>query len=514
MLTEDAKWIYDSMSSKGYDLQDEKHFEDLLQTEEDAKWIYDESTKIGLDLGDYAHFEDLVGLKNESKLFPDGKPKTFNPSWSNLSWGNIKKQFGESGIGGESSQVARNTAEEEIKKAEEEKKRQEKINIGITYKDRQDMSELVKLEEQAASPVSISADGIMQVNTPQPVLNEYGMPTNITKPTNPDIERQVETKKAQMPKYMLRGENTSRDIADNAYDRAMNTEEGKNLYLSVYNKYAAEYKQSDAYKSLMKDFYAGLATEEDIDNAFYEQYGEKMNKELSEGILGENGIMHEYYKDAEGRLDARLRTVEAFDISSRIQAERDRQYKAFQNSIKSKRDEKGIQINVDVEAFKPDRMLNHAEQFNNDALDLIDAVEKERGFGKGIGNALTDIDTYTAIAELSRTKELIDILDKVEGDEKLSEKEELLLDAALNYFAVSSYYGDKTGRWYRAGQTTGASLPFIAQFMITSGALAGVEASIEGGAKSVGKRIVKNLVKHGHKKFAKALSSKAVTFQE
>jgi hypothetical protein len=265
------------------------------------------------------------------------------------------------------------------------------------------------------------------------------------------------------------------------------------------------------YKALLKDFYDGKATEDDLNNAFDEQYGQKMNDDIWEGILGENGLMREYYDDAQAKLDARLRETEAFDISSRIKAERDRQYEAFQNSIKSKRDENGINISVNIDAFKPDRMLNHTEQFNNDALNLIDAVNNERGFGKGVANALTDVDTYTALAELSRTKELIDILDKVEGDEALSEREELMLDAALNYFAVSSYYGDKLGRWYKAGQTTGASLPFIVQFMVTSGALAGVEAAVEGGAQSLGKKIVKNLIKHGNKKFAKALSSKAVT---
>ena len=300
MLTEDAKWIYDSMSAKGYDLQDEKHFEDLLQTEEDAKWIYDESTKIGLDLGDYSHFEDLVGLNKKQ-----------NPSFLQNTFGYTSQ-----------ARMYEDAYNKEQKKVEEERIRQEKINLGITDKDRQDMSELVKLEAQVAEPVSIGADGVMKVNTPQPVLNQYGIPTNITKPTNPDIERQVETKKAQMPKYLTRGENTSRDIAQNAYDRAMNTEEGKNLITSIHNKYVAEFKQSDTYKKWQKDFYSGMATEDDINNLFDEQYGQKMSDEIWDGILGENGIMREYYLDAENKLDARLRADEAFDISSRIEAER------------------------------------------------------------------------------------------------------------------------------------------------------------------------------------------------
>lgn len=491
-MTEDAKWLYSELKKRGADVGNtEAEFEQIFTSnEDDMKWLHETSKNMKLDVDDA--YDTFV-----TSFFPKENKGGF-----------LQRTFGNTS----QAQMYAKQAEDAAKKKEEERIRQEKINLGITDKDKQDMSELVKLEAQAAEPVSIGADGVMKVNTPKPELNQYGMPTNITKPTNPDIERQVETKKAQMPKYMLRGENTSADIAQNAYERAMNTDEGKNLITSVHNKYVSEFKQSDEYKALVKNYYAGTATEDDINKAFDEQYGQKMSDEIWDGILGEEGIMHEYYKDAEDRLDARLRTNEAFDISSRIEAERDRQYEAFQNSIKSKRDDKGRHITVDVEAFKPDRMLNHAEQLNNDALDLIDAVNNERGFGKGIANALTDIDTFDmGIAELSRTKELIEILDKVEADEQLSEREELMLDAALNYFAVTSYYSNKLGRGYKAGQTTGASLPFIAQFMLTSGALAGAEAAVEGGAKALGKKIVKNLVKHGHKKFAKALSSKAVT---
>ena len=503
-MNKNAEELYNELTKRGKFFDTPEAFSQELQTEDGAKFYYDLATKEGLWMDTFDGFKNDVLDKKDRKLFP-------NASWDNLSWDNIKKSFGEGNIAGEVSQVAQTQAEEGIKKAEQERIRQEKINLGISDKDKQDVMELVELEQKAANPISISTNGVMEVRTPKPELNQYGMPTKIAKPVNPDIERQVETKKAQMPAYLTRGENTTMDIAQNAYDRAMNTEEGKNIITSIQNKYVSEFKQSEMYKALLKDFYDGKATEDDLNNAFDEQYGQKMNDDIREGILGEKGLMREYYDDASNKLEARLHARDAFDVSSRIKAERDRQYEAFQNSIKSKRDENGINISVDIDAFKPDRMLNHAEQFNNDALDLIDAVEKERGFWKGIGNALVDIDTYTALAELSRTKELIDVLDKVEGDEALSEREELMLDAALNYFAVSSYYGDKLGRWYKAGQTTGASLPFIVQFMVTSGALAGAEAAVEGGAKSVGKRIAKNLVKHGYKKFARDLSSKAVT---
>ena len=490
-MTEDAKWLYSELKKRGADVGNtEAEFEQIFTSnEDDMKWLHETSKNMKLDVDD--SYDTFV-----TSFFPKENKGGF-----------LQRTFGNTA----QAQMYAKQAEDAAKKKEQERIRQEKINLGISDKDKQDVMELVELEQKAANPVSISTNGVMEVRTPKPELNQYGMPTKIAKPVNPDVERQVETKKAQMPAYLTRGENTTMDIAQNAYDRAMNTEEGKNIITSIQNKYVSEFKQSEMYKALLKDFYDGKATEDDLNNAFDEQYGQKMNDDIREGILGEKGLMREYYDDASNKLEARLHARDAFDVSSRIKAERDRQYEAFQNSIKSKRDENGINISVDIDAFKPDRMLNHAEQFNNDALDLIDAVEKERGFGKGIGNALVDIDTYTALAELSRTKELIDVLDKVEGDEALSEREELMLDAALNYFAVSSYYGDKLGRWYKAGQTTGASLPFIVQFMVTSGALAGAEAAVEGGAKSVGKRIAKNLVKHGYKKFARDLSSKAVT---
>lgn len=90
---------------------------------------------------------------------------------------------------------------------------------------------------------------------------------------------------------------------------------------------------------------------------------------------------------------------------------------------------------------------------------------------------------------------LKNVVEKADKGEKLSPSEEKLLDAAVTNMAVNAYYSSDLGRGYKAGQTTGASIPFMLEFAINP-----ISAAGEGIAKSI--------LKYGMKKFGASAMKK------
>lgn len=93
---------------------------------------------------------------------------------------------------------------------------------------------------------------------------------------------------------------------------------------------------------------------------------------------------------------------------------------------------------------------------------------------------------------------LKNVVEKADKGEKLSPSEEKLLDAAVTNMAVNAYYSSDLGRGYKAGQTTGASIPFMLEFAINP-----ISAAGEGIAKSI--------LKYGMKKFGASAMKKGMS---
>ena len=83
------------------------------------------------------------------------------------------------------------------------------------------------------------------------------------------------------------------------------------------------------------------------------------------------------------------------------------------------------------------------------------------------------------------------MLDKADKGEQLSESEQALLDALVTNLAVNAYYSSDLGKGYKAGQTTGASIPFMLEFAVNP-----VSAS--------GSGIAKGILRYGARRFGLA----------
>ena len=108
-----------------------------------------------------------------------------------------------------------------------------------------------------------------------------------------------------------------------------------------------------------------------------------------------------------------------------------------------------------------------AQQFLADAAKISDAAQQGQGFWKGFGKSLSDIDTWDfGISQLTRSAHLKNIVEKYEKGEQLTDAEKGLMDSAVAYMSACAYNSDKLSRLYKAGQTTGESIPFMLQFMV------------------------------------------------
>lgn len=121
------------------------------------------------------------------------------------------------------------------------------------------------------------------------------------------------------------------------------------------------------------------------------------------------------------------------------------------------------------------------------------------GLARGFADTAFDPKQWTlGISDMIGGIRLKNVVEKADKGEKLSPSEEKLLDAAVTNMAVNAYYSSDLGRGYKAGQTTGASIPFMLEFAINP-----ISAAGEGIAKSI--------LKYGMKKFGASAMKKGMS---
>lgn len=150
-------------------------------------------------------------------------------------------------------------------------------------------------------------------------------------------------------------------------------------------------------------------------------------------------------------------------------------------------------------------------------------AEKEQGdwrrFFSSFGRTIKDEDTLTlGFTEIDNNARLIDVSKKYEkvGFDNLSPSEQELLQAATIKAAAEAYYAHDIGIAQKAGQSTAASIPYMLQFLATSGigsvASAGVRKALMSTAKHMLKKGVnKELLKIGTSLASNAAKAAAMT---
>lgn len=128
--------------------------------------------------------------------------------------------------------------------------------------------------------------------------------------------------------------------------------------------------------------------------------------------------------------------------------------------------------------------LEAAKNAMTNARELIEEADKsvnEGNFGgfvkgslRGFGDKLFDVRTWDMGASDSKDNvALYNALKKFDKGEKLTESEQMLLDAKSVELATNAYFGSYIGRGYKAGMVTAQSLPFMIEMAVNPASATG-----------------------------------------
>lgn len=135
------------------------------------------------------------------------------------------------------------------------------------------------------------------------------------------------------------------------------------------------------------------------------------------------------------------------------------------------------------------KMLETAQNRLEDNKKLIEAAVEGKGFWAGLGKTAGDFDNWTmGLSEYYNSKNVRAVLEKADKGEELTKAEQAVMDAVALETMAHQYYAYQLSRMYKAGETTGASLPFMVDFMINP---------IAGTGKALAKTAMKWGVKRG-----------------
>ncbi|MDB1067926.1 LPD3 domain-containing protein [Phocaeicola vulgatus] len=325
--------------------------------------------------------------------------------------------------------------------------------------------------------------------------------------------------------YTPRSISSMNDVYNNYRDRFALTERGRQLseemagiQKEIQDKYANRFLASDEYRKLSQQ-YKGNELNQKANEAFQKTYGEVISKEL------------ESYQDVYNKeITSRYGTDMKRDLAGFVKKSVGSHLSTLTNEVNKDLDDIEEKITKQKKILRNDSgnaMVNARMNTREDptlaqyrgertylegAKDLIDesnniieeAGKKGKtnffsGLARGFADTAFDPKQWTlGISDMIGGIRLKNVVEKADKGEKLSPSEEKLLDAAVTNMAVNAYYSSDLGRGYKAGQTTGASIPFILEFAINP-----ISAAGEGIAKSI--------LKYGMKKFGASAMKKGMS---
>lgn len=325
--------------------------------------------------------------------------------------------------------------------------------------------------------------------------------------------------------YTPRSISSMNDVYNNYRDRFALTERGRQLseemagiQKEIQDKYANRFLASDEYRKLSQQ-YKGNELNQKANEAFQKTYGEVISKKL------------ESYQDVYNKeITSRYGTDMKRDLAGFVKKSVGSHLSTLTNEVNKDLDDIEEKITKQKKILRNDSgnaMVNARMNTREDptlaqyrgertylegAKDLIDesnniieeAGKKGKtnffsGLARGFADTAFDPKQWTlGISDMIGGIRLKNVVEKADKGEKLSPSEEKLLDAAVTNMAVNAYYSSDLGRGYKAGQTTGASIPFMLEFAINP-----ISAAGEGIAKSI--------LKYGMKKFGASAMKKGMS---
>ena len=325
--------------------------------------------------------------------------------------------------------------------------------------------------------------------------------------------------------YTPRSISSMNDVYNNYRDRFALTERGRQLseemagiQKEIQDKYANQFLASDEYRKLSQQ-YKGNELNQKANEAFQKAYGEVISKELEpyQDIYNKE-ITSRYGTDmkrdlagfAKKSVGSHLNTLtnevnkDLDDIEEKITEQkkilRNDSGNAMVNAKMNTREDPTLA------QYRGERSyLEGAKNLIDESNNIIEEAGKKgktnffSGLARGFADTAFDPKQWTlGISDMIGGIRLKNVVEKADKGEKLSPSEEKLLDAAVTNMAVNAYYSSDLGRGYKAGQTTGASIPFMLEFAINP-----ISAAGEGIAKSI--------LKYGMKKFGASAMKKGMS---
>ena len=325
--------------------------------------------------------------------------------------------------------------------------------------------------------------------------------------------------------YTPRSISSMNDVYNNYRDRFALTERGRQLseemagiQKEIQDKYANRFLASDEYRKLSQQ-YKGNELNQKANEAFQKTYGEVISKELeSYQDVYNKEITSRYGTDMKRDLAGFLKKSVGSHLSTltnEVNKDLDDIEEKITKQKKILRNDSGnAMVNARMNTREDPTLAQYRGErtYLEGAKDLIDesnniieeAGKKGKtnffsGLARGFADTAFDPKQWTlGISDMIGGIRLTNVVEKADKGEKLSHSEEKLLDAAVTNMAVNAYYSSDLGRGYKAGQTTGASIPFMLEFAINP-----ISAAGEGIAKSI--------LKYGMKKFGASAMKKGMS---
>lgn len=325
--------------------------------------------------------------------------------------------------------------------------------------------------------------------------------------------------------YTPRSISSMNDVYNNYRDRFALTERGRQLseemagiQKEIQDKYANRFLASDEYRKLSQQ-YKGNELNQKANEAFQKTYGEVISKELeSYQDVYNKEITSRYGTDMKRDLAGFVKKSVGSHLSTltnEVNKDLDNIEEKITKQKKILRNDSGnAMVNARMNTREDPTLAQYRGErtYLEGAKDLIDesnniieeAGKKGKtnffsGLARGFADTAFDPKQWTlGISDMIGGIRLKNVVEKADKGEKLSPSEEKLLDAAVTNMAVNAYYSSDLGRGYKAGQTTGASIPFMLEFAISP-----ISAAGEGIAKSI--------LKYGMKKFGASAMKKGMS---
>ena len=467
----DIKWLYGKLKSNGLNIGSEADFTSSLANSDDRKWYYEKAKGMGLKMGSMADFDGIYAPKNgPSKKEKDeqvGQP-TQQPSQSDtqMQGQRLATSFDVKNKPKGSVNDVLSTYDwgsNEIPGEDYTKRVVEDYRINKTFAPKK-VESTRDIQDNYASMFALTENG-------EKISNEYAAAEKaVTDKYVNEFAKSNELSELAK-KYKGKGKQGEGQFQNEAND----------LFMKIYgHRIEDELKPyNDAYNdALMKRY--GFQIDDETGRFQKRKVAERvteLGKKIEDDI---NLLKHENAAEISGDGDTHF-SSNSGEVR-KAGGSRTHDWHTPARSEKFKRNQRDLTL------------LENAKKLNSNSVQMIDEAGKKdsswySAMGRGLRDSVFDVDTWTfGITELSRNLNIKDVAEKADRGEKLTKGEEALMDACVANMATQAYYSSDLSASYRAGQTTGTSIPFMLEFAVNPVA-------------SAGNAFAKSVLRYGMKKF-------------